>query len=47
MARRLLQPDRMTWVVVGDLRVIEAQVRELGFGAVSIVDVDGQPVGSR
>ena len=46
-ARRLLQPDRMTWVVVGDLRVIEAQVRELGFGAVSIVDVDGQPVGSR
>ena len=46
-ARRLLQPDRMTWVVVGDLRVIESQERELGFGTVSIVDADGKPVGSR
>jgi zinc protease len=43
-AERLLLPERMTWVVVGDRRTIEAQVRELGFGAISIVDADGNPV---
>ena len=42
-AQRLLKPDRLTWVVVGDLSVIEAEVRALGFGEVSIVDADGQP----
>jgi zinc protease len=44
-ARRLLKPDRMTWVVVGDRDVIEAQVRALGLGTVRIVDVDGNPAG--
>ena len=33
----------MTWVVVGDLAVIEAEVRALEFGEVRIVDVDGNP----
>jgi zinc protease len=47
VARRLLQPDRLTWVVVGDLGAIEAQVRALGFGAVTIVDVDGNSAGGR
>jgi len=42
-AQRVLKPDRLTWVVVGDLKVIEAEVRALGFGEVSIVDVDGKP----
>jgi len=42
--RGILKPDRLTWVVVGDLRVIEAEVRALGFGEVSIVNVDGRPV---
>jgi zinc protease len=45
-AKRLLQPDRLTWVVVGDRKVIEAEVRALSFGAVSIVDVDGNPSAS-
>ena len=44
--KRLLAPDQLTWVVVGDLSGIEADVRALGFGAVQIVDVDGKPVGS-
>ena len=44
-AKRLLQPERLTWVVVGDLSVIEADVRAAGFGAVRIVDVDGNPAG--
>jgi len=41
--QRLLQSNRLTWVVVGDRKVIEAEVRALNFGAVSIVDVDGNP----
>jgi len=44
-AKRLLRPERLTWVVVGDLSVIEADVRAAGFGAVQIVDVDGNPAG--
>jgi len=40
-AQRMLEPNRLTWVVVGDLSVIEAEVRALGFGEVSVVDVDG------
>jgi zinc protease len=46
-ARRLLRPDRMTWVVVGDRNVIEAELRTLGLGTVRIVDVDGNPTGPR
>jgi zinc protease len=40
-ATRLLHPDRMTWVVVGDRSVIEADVRALQLGDVHIVDADG------
>jgi zinc protease len=46
VAKRLLKPEQMTWVVVGDLDVIEAEVRALGLGEVRIVDVDGNPVAS-
>jgi zinc protease len=46
MAKRLLTPGRLTWVVVGDLRVIEPSVRALGFGEVQIVDTDGNPAGN-
>jgi zinc protease len=45
-ARRLLKPDRLTWVVVGDLGVIADKVRALRFGEVRIVDADGRPVQS-
>jgi zinc protease len=44
VAKRLLQPDRLTWIVVGDLGVIADDVRALGFGELRIVDVDGKPV---
>jgi len=43
-AHRLLKPDRLTWVVVGDLSVIADEVRALGFGDVRVVDADGRPV---
>jgi zinc protease len=45
-AERLLHPERLTWIVVGDLDVIEDDVRGLGFGDVRIVDADGNPLGA-
>jgi zinc protease len=44
-AKRLLQPNRLTWVVVGDRKVMEGEVRALNFGEVVIVDADGTPAG--
>ncbi|HUQ53837.1 MAG TPA: pitrilysin family protein [Gammaproteobacteria bacterium] len=41
-ATRLLHPESMTWVVVGDRSVIEQDVRALGFGDLAIVDADGK-----
>jgi len=43
-AGRLVHPDAMTWVVVGDLSKIEAKVRALNFGEVTVIDADGKPV---
>ncbi len=43
-AKRLLAPNRLTWVVVGDRSVIESKVRALGFGEVAVIDADGKPV---
>jgi zinc protease len=42
--KRLVQPQALTWVVVGDLAKIEAKVRKLGFGEVKILDADGNEV---
>jgi len=35
----------VTWVVVGDLKKIEAPMRALGLGEVTVIDADGKPVG--
>jgi zinc protease len=43
-AGKLIHPDALTWVVVGDLSKIEAKVRALNFGEVTVIDVDGKPV---
>ncbi|KAB8065320.1 M16 family metallopeptidase [Janthinobacterium violaceinigrum] len=40
---KFVQPDELVWVVVGDLRKIEAGVRELGWGEVMVLDADGMP----
>jgi zinc protease len=42
-AGKLIKPDALTWVVVGDLSKIEAKVRALNFGEVTIIDADGKP----
>ena len=43
-ARKVLHPEAVTWIVVGDLGVVEAEIRELGFGEVRIIDADGRGV---
>jgi zinc protease len=42
-AGRLIHPDVLTWVVVGDLAKIEDKVRALDFGEVTVIDSDGKP----
>lgn len=45
-AAKALDPNALTWVVVGDLKQTEAPIRALGLGEVTIVDADGKPVTS-
>jgi predicted Zn-dependent peptidase len=44
-AAKAIDPNALTYVVVGDLSKIEQPVRALNIGAVSVVDADGKPVG--
>jgi zinc protease len=41
---RLIHPDGLTWVVVGDLAKVEKAIRALGFGDVTVLDADGNVV---
>ncbi|HEY2344732.1 MAG TPA: pitrilysin family protein [Xanthomonadaceae bacterium] len=41
-----IHPDSLTWVVIGDLAQIEAPVRALKLGEVTVIDADGKPVRS-
>jgi zinc protease len=43
-ARRLINVDRLLWVVVGDLSRIEKEIRELNLGEIHHVDADGNPL---
>jgi zinc protease len=43
-AKRVVQPDHLIWVVVGDRAKIEAGVREVGLGEVRFLDADGKPI---
>jgi zinc protease len=40
-AGKLIHPDALTWVVVGDVAAIEAPIRKLGLGEVKVLDADG------
>lgn len=37
-----IKPDALTWIVVGDLKKIEAGIRALNLGEVKILDADGK-----
>ena len=43
-AKEVIHPDRLTWVIVGDLRKIEAPIRALKLGPVQVLDADGKAV---
>jgi zinc protease len=43
-AKKVVRPEAMTWVIVGDRAQIEPKIRELGFKDVVIIDADGNIV---
>ena len=46
-AKRVVRPDNLVWVVVGDRSKIEAGVRELNLGELKFLDADGKPIQDR
>jgi zinc protease len=40
-AQKLVHPDALTWVIVGDLAKIEPGIRKLNLGEVKVLDADG------
>jgi zinc protease len=44
IAKRVVRPDNLTWVIVGDRTKIEAGVRELNLGELKFLDADGKPI---
>ena len=43
-AKRVVHPDGMVWVIVGDRAKIEQGVRDAGIGKVKFIDADGHPI---
>jgi zinc protease len=43
-ARKVIHPESVVWVVVGDRAAIEPGIRSLGYGEVFVIDSDGNPV---
>ncbi|MEO8160248.1 MAG: insulinase family protein, partial [Arenimonas sp.] len=44
VASSVFKPDAMTWIIVGDRAKIEAGIRELGIGELTVLDADGKVV---
>lgn len=43
-AQKLVHPDNLVWVVVGDREKIEPGIRQLNWGQIQLLDADGTPV---
>ena len=43
-AGKFVKPEEVTWLVIGDLRKVEAGIRSLGWGEVVVLDQDGKPI---
>jgi zinc protease len=41
-AKTVIDPNKLVWVVVGDRKKIEPDIRSLNIGEVHIIDADGQ-----
>jgi zinc protease len=44
LAKRVIEPGHLVWVVVGDMSKVEAGIRELNLGEIRKIDADGQAV---
>ena len=44
LAARSITPNRLVWLVVGDMSKVETGVRALNLGEVRKIDVDGKPL---
>jgi zinc protease len=44
LAKKIIQPDHLVYVVVGDMAKVEAGIRELNVGEIHKIDADGNPV---
>ena len=44
VAREVVRPDQLVWVIVGDRSKIEPGIRELQLGEIRLIDSDGKPV---
>ena len=45
--KEIIKPTALTWVIVGDLKKIEAPVRALNLGDVQVIDGDGKAVSAK
>jgi zinc protease len=45
LAKRLIEPGRIVWVVVGDMSKVEPGIRALNLGEIRKIDADGNPAG--
>lgn len=43
-AHKVIQPDKLVWLVVGDRSKIEAGIRELELGEIRLIDTDGNAI---
>ena len=41
-AEKVVRPDQLVWVIVGDLAKIEPGIRELGIGEIRLIDTNGK-----
>jgi zinc protease len=44
VAKKVIHPDNLVWVVVGDRDRIEPGIRDLNFGEIRFIDADGNPI---
>jgi zinc protease len=43
-AEKVVHPDKLVWVVVGDRAKIEKDIRDLGLGEIHLIDTDGKVI---
>jgi zinc protease len=43
-AKKVIHPDNLVWVIVGDRSKVEAGIRELGYGDFRMLDANGNVI---